>query len=85
MDKYITERRARIRLAWFKRCEEISNISQVWREFGISRKTFYKWWPHYAKGGLPGLKDRSKRPKGHPKTVPEEIARLIVKLRQKSH
>ena len=54
-------------------------------DFGISRKASYKWWPHYAKGGLPGLKDRSKRPKSHPKIVPEEIARLIVKLRQKSH
>jgi hypothetical protein len=37
------------------------------------------------KEGLLGLKDRSKRPKSHSKTVPEEIARLIVKLRQKSH
>ena len=85
MDKYIIERRARIRLAWFKRYEEIENISQVCRELGISRKTFYKWWPYYAKEGLPGLKDRSKRPKSHPKAVPKEIAQLIVKLRQKSH
>ena len=66
MDKYIIERRARMRLAWFKRYEEIGNISQVCREFGISRKTFYKWWPYYVKEGLPGLKDRSKRPKSHP-------------------
>ena len=73
MDKYIIERRARIRLAWFKRYGEIGNISQVCREFGISRKTFYKWWPYYAKEGLPGLKDASKRPKSHPKAVPKEI------------
>ncbi len=85
MDKYIIERRARVRLAWFKRYEEIGNVTQVCREFGISRKTFYKWWPYYAKEGLPGLKDHSKRPKSHPKTVPKEIAQLIVKLRQKSH
>jgi len=74
-----------IRLAWFKRYEEIGNISRVCREFGISRKTFYKWWPLYTKEGLPGLKDRSKHPKSHPKAVPEETAQLIVKLRQKSH
>ena len=85
MDKYIIERRARMRLAWFKRLEQIGNVSQVCREFGISRKTFYKWWPRYAKEGLSGLKDRPKRPKGHPKTVPREIAQLIVKLRHKSH
>jgi len=45
MDNYIIERRARIRLAWFKRFEDIANVSQVCREFGISRKTFYKWCP----------------------------------------
>ena len=85
MDKYIIERRARVRLTWFKRYEEIGNISQVCREFGISRKAFYKWWPCYAREGLSGLKDHSKRPKNHPKTVPNEIAQLIVKLRQKSY
>ena len=84
MDKYIIERRARIRLAWFKRYEEVGNASQVCREFGISRKTFYKWWPCYAREGLPGLQDRSRRPRSHPKTVPEEIAQLILKLRHKS-
>ena len=71
MDKYIIERRARVRLAWFKRYEERGNVSQVCREFGISRKTFYKWWPLYAKKGLSGLKEHSKRPKSHPKTVPK--------------
>ena len=85
MDKYIIERRARVRLAWFKRYEEIGNISRVCAEFGVSRKTFYKWWPYYAKEGLLGLKDRSRRPRGHPKSVPEEIAQLILKLRHKSH
>jgi len=75
----------RMTIAWFKRYEEIGNITQVCREFGISHKTFYKWWPYYTKEGLPGLKDRSKHPKSYPKAVPKEIAQLIVKLRQKSH
>ena len=66
------ERRARARLAWFKRYEKIGNISQVCREFCLSRKTFYKWWPLYDKEELPGLKDRSKRPKSHPNSVLEE-------------
>ena len=65
MDKYIIERRARIRLTWFQRFEQIGNISQVCREFAISRKTFYKWCPIYAREGLPGLRDRSKRPRSH--------------------
>ena len=85
MDKYIIERRARVRQAWFKRYEEIGNINWVSAEFGISRKTFYKWWPRYAKEGLPGLRDRSKRPRSHPKAAPKEIAQLITKLRHKSN
>ena len=72
MDKYIIERRARMRLAWFKRYEEIGNISRVCTdELGISRKTFYKWYPCYAKEGLAGLKDSFKRPRSHPKIVPK--------------
>jgi len=84
MDKYIIERIARMRLARFKRYEEVGNITQVCRELGVSRKPFYKWWPLYAKEGLLGLKDRSKRPKNHPKTVTKGIADLILKLRHKS-
>ena len=84
MDKYIIERRARARMAWFKRFEQIGNVSQVCRGFGVSRKTFYKWWPNYAKEGLAGLRDRSRRPRSHPKTVPKGIAELILKLRHRS-
>jgi len=55
------------------RYEEIGNTSQVCREFGISRKTFYKWWPCYVKGGLPELNDRCKHPKSRPKTMLKEV------------
>ena len=84
MDKYIIDRRAYMRLAWFLRYRQLNNVTQVCREFGISRKTFYKWWPLYGKEGLSGLRDRSKRPKSHPKTVPTDTAQLILKLRHKS-
>jgi len=70
MDKYIIERIARMRLAWFKRYEEVGNITQVCREFGVSRKTFYKCGGHATlKKAFLGLRDRSKRPKNHPKSV----------------
>ena len=62
------------------RYEEIGNTSQVCREFGISRKTFYRWWPCYVKGGLPELNDRCNRPKSRPKTALKDVAQLIVKL-----
>lgn len=42
MDKYIIGRRVRIRLAWFKRYEEIGNVSQVCKEFGIAQNAAKK-------------------------------------------
>lgn len=71
-------------LAWFKRYEEIGNVTEVCREFGINRKSFYKWWPRYVKEGLSGLRDHSKRPKNRPKTVPKEIQEIVLKLRHES-
>ncbi len=54
--KYIIKRRARVRLVWPKMHEEIGNITQVCREWGISCKTFCKWWPLYAKKDSLGLR-----------------------------
>jgi transposase InsO family protein len=84
MDKYIIERRARERMAWFKRFEKVGCVAEVCRHFQISRKTFYKWWGPYCKEGLGGLRDRSKKPRSHPRTVPWETGKLILELRRKS-
>jgi len=40
VEKYIIERSARMRLAGFKKYEEIGNVRQVCRERSLSRKTF---------------------------------------------
>lgn len=84
MENHVVELRARARLAWVKRYQETGNISQVCREFSISRRTFYKWWPCYAHEGLAGLKDHSKRPKNHPRALPVEIQELILELHRKT-
>ena len=48
------------------------SVSELCRRFGISRKTGYKWLERfYADGGdADALRDRSRRPHTHPKTVP---------------
>ena len=38
------------------------NVSKTCRYYGISRKTFYKWYNRYMKAGLRGLEDRRAGP-----------------------
>ena len=40
-------------------------MAELCREFGISRKTGYKFWDRYKDIGLQGLTDRAKREAGH--------------------
>ncbi|HRR95474.1 MAG TPA: integrase core domain-containing protein [Candidatus Ratteibacteria bacterium] len=72
------------RLKWikyYKSHEE--NASLVSRYYGISRKTFYKWYGRYKLLGLKGLEDMSKAPinKRGPEITWEEELR-IKKLRK---
>ena len=59
-------------------------VTQVAKQFGVSRKTVYKWLHRYTDGGLKDLLDRSRRPHGHPKTLEPSLARLIGRLRQQT-
>jgi len=56
-------------------------ISELCREFGISRTTGYKYLDRYREGGLEGLLDRSRAPHRHPNAVPEEIVETILAVR----
>ena len=42
--------------------EKDENLSQLCREYNISRKTAYKWISRYEREGLLGLAERSRRP-----------------------
>jgi len=55
--------------------------SAVCREFGISRKTGYKWLQRYAEQGLAGLVDRSRRPRRSPLEVSGAVVLELVRLR----
>lgn len=52
-----------------------SNVSELCRRFGISRKTGYKWLQRED------LEDRSRRPKSSPTKMPDEREALVVALR----
>ncbi|MEQ8403447.1 MAG: helix-turn-helix domain-containing protein [Oceanicaulis sp.] len=62
------------------------SMSEVCRQFGISRKTGYKIWGRYKEEGLDALCDRSRRPVRYANQLPEPIERLIVQSkREKPH
>ncbi|GIK82846.1 MAG: transposase [Alphaproteobacteria bacterium] len=61
-------------------------MSDVCREFGISRKTGYKIFNRYRQEGLEALCDRSRRPVRYANQLPGQIERLIVEAkREKPH
>ena len=57
-------------------------MSDVCREFGISRKTGYKIFNRYRQEGLAALCDRSRRPVRYANQLPDQIERMIVRLKK---
>lgn len=62
------------------------NVSELCRELGVSRQTFYKWRGRFAEEGPEGLVERSRRPHSSPNQMSaateDEVVRLRKTLRQ---
>lgn len=58
-------------------------ITDLCKDFGISRKTGHKYLQRYESEGRSGLADRSRRPKSCPFATVQEIESLILKERRK--
>jgi transposase InsO family protein len=59
------------------------NMSALCREFGISRKTGYKWLNRFHEGGnLDALEDLSRRPHNSPNQTSEAIERRVEEIRR---
>ncbi|MFT3925318.1 MAG: IS481 family transposase [Myxococcales bacterium] len=56
-------------------------MSELCREFGISRKTGYKWEQRFLDGDVTNLVDRSSRPHVLSRLTPAEIRGLIITAR----
>jgi len=50
-------------------------------EYGISRKTGYKWKQRFLEQGLEGLAEQSRRPRSSPSEIGEELVCRIVKAK----
>ena len=59
-----------------------SDFCALCREFGISRKTGYKWKERFLRDGMSGLNERSRRPESSPNQLDEDQVCRIVRLKQ---
>jgi transposase InsO family protein len=74
------------RLRFVARLLDGEAMTDVCREFGISRKTGYKIFDRYKEHGLDALSDRSRRPVRYANQLPPPIESLIVRLKgEKPH
>lgn len=74
---------ARIRLAWFRKAEELGSVVAACRYYGIPRSEYYYWHKRWLASDkrLTGLYDLSRTPKSHKQDVGPELVSLIVQLR----
>src|SRR5256884_7679595 len=74
------------RLRFVAKLLDGESMTEVCREFGISRKTGYKIFQRYKHSGVEALSDRSRRPVRYANQLPSQIENLVVTLkREKPH
>jgi len=61
--------------------EKDEPFKSLCQEYGISRKTGYKWLGRFKADGRRGLADQSRRPHHNPDQCPEEVVCQIVRLK----
>lgn len=83
-------------MAWDKTCvmdqrlqfvaaclEGLENLSELCRQYGISRKTGDKWLRRYRAAGPVGLHDRSRRPHSNPRAVEAAVIEEVLSVRRR--
>ena len=70
------------RVQFISRLLNDEKMSDLCREFKISRKTGYKIFNRYVEEGVTGLKDQCRRPKKRPNETSRAVTELIVELRK---
>ncbi len=70
------------RVRFVARILEGEAMSDVCREFAISRKTGYKIFNRYKEHGVEALTDRSRRPWRYANQLPAQVEALIVRIKR---
>lgn len=60
-----------------------ATMTDLCAEFGISRKTGYKWVTRYDQEGRQGLRDRSRAPTSRPSSTSDTLVELLVATRKR--
>jgi transposase len=77
---------ARIRLAWFRKAQELGSVKEACNYYGIPRSSYYYWYSRWEKSGksLKSLYDQPKIAHSHPKEIKGEHKELILRLREET-
>jgi transposase InsO family protein len=59
----------------------VPNVAKFCREHKISRQTFYKWRRRFAVEGVPGMAERSRRPRSSPRATSVGVQDAVVRVR----
>ena len=59
-----------------------SPVGEVAERFGTTRQSLHSWRKRFEAEGMPGLVDRSRRPKTSPARLEAEVEALICQLRR---
>ena len=59
---------------------EETNMAELCRRYGISRKTGYKWLRRWQEAGDAGLDDRSRRPHHSPRRTPRAVEEQVLRV-----
>jgi transposase InsO family protein len=62
---------------------ELFTMTELAAQYGISRKTAYKWLERYQAEGGRGLLDRSRRPHHHPHATAADLVEALVEQRRR--
>lgn len=62
---------------------ELFTMTELAAQYGISRKTGYKWLERYAAGGVEALGDHSRRPHESPQATDPELVETLLAVRRR--
>jgi len=70
------------RLNWIMYYQQVGKVPAVCEKFGITRKTFYKWYKRYKESGwdIKSLATRSRRPRKLSNELPEKHYKRMIEL-----
>jgi transposase InsO family protein len=60
-----------------------ASFTDLCRDFGVSRKTGYKWVRRYEANGVAALEEHSRAPHAHPNAVPTHIVQAVLTVRRR--